>query len=245
MNSLSLVLFLNENSGKGVFTYPLKKVQFRLTASSECGRRMEKGRLAGCQRVICGKIVAIQNYFMISSTQPTRGSRRIAILAMAFVLLLVLIGVLDRTWSVQAELTDNVVSYEECQRPLVEMGERDVVRKECLAQGLDRISQPRARYPHCGIDESLTRTACEKRLRTEALRREVEEKKRALTPVEEQQVIEHIKKQYLGDKVSARRLELQDFLSSVRNRLSNLLTTQSYSFTDNEMRQLDNGWWPL
>ncbi len=161
---------------------------------------------------------------MTSSTQPTRGSRRIAILAVVVVLLLVLIGALQYTRSLSAQLVD----------------ESDVVYKQCQFFDDFKSTWKKGRHESCGIDKAATQEAREKRERTEAFRREAEQRKRTLTPSEEKRIDQHLEQQFVGERISARQTELRNLLDGAATRLGNLRTGDTYRFTDEEAGQLDD-----
>lgn len=222
------MLFLNENGDKGGGLHIPQPDSIQIKQLHQnVVRTMVKGRLAGCQRVICGKIVAIQNHSMISSAQPTRGSRRIVMLAstaVAIVLLLVLIGALQYMRSLSAQLVD----------------ESDVVYKQCKYVDGFKSTWKKGRHESCGIDEGATQEAREKRERTEAFRREAEQRKHALTPSEEKRIDEYLEQQFVGERISARQTELRNLLNGTAARLGKLLTSNAYRFTDEETQRLDD-----
>ena len=90
----------------------------------------------------------------------------------------------------------------------------------------------------CGIDEKAMTGDAKKREQTEQLREKIEAEKRLLTPKEEKRINEHLEQQFLGDKVTKRRAELDQLLQTTTSRLQGLLDSPSHEFTESEAKQL-------
>lgn len=114
------------------------------------------------------------------------------------------------------EPADPVIIYKECYRP----GEK-------LASGFGR-------FPECGVDEAAT----------DALRREVQERIRPLTPEQDRQVEEQVERQFQKLLNVDQRQEVMRLLNAARDRLLTLLSSNILQFTvvDKSVLQSEVAW---
>lgn len=113
-----------------------------------------------------------------------------------------------------------------------------VIYKLCLVETPQSDEWTKRHHESCGIDEEATRVAHETWERTEEFRRQVAANSHILTQAEKNLVTAHIEQHFLGEKSSTRQIELQRLLESTATRLQNLLSSKAYTFSEEELKQI-------